>query len=392
MAKFPRVAAAWQMLGEAVAPDVLAGILRDGRHLTLAVADLPPSGRRFVDLVWSEGRRLILTPEGGRAEAPQPEHVYIHSDYAGPTAAMALFIGLPHAGEYAYAGALPLVRRVWGKHMPQWMLPGDREHDLREDAVLPRPSSEVRDPATTTSLALRLDQLAEVARISIICRVPPTYEATAGPSPYGGTTSAYLDALGRRHELLRTKWRGDALLVSSSGWSRHEYDQLTWLQEKGLRRSLAKKDGMSFQEVVQLAAALNEGQSQTVGTDHPSLAFLRKPGLFAALGREPGLAAQALSSDGVPLAGPFGELIARKAGADAPSRVSALRYVEKSMVPVTGQDGKITFVASQGHLWWLELKQADGRWQPHSAVRRPREDAGARGGTVASAAARGSER
>ena len=130
---------------------------------------------------------------------------------------------------------------------------------------------------------------------------------------------------------------------------------------------------MSFHEVVQLAASLNEDQSQTVGTDHPSLSFLRRPGLFAELGREPGLAAQALSSDGIPVTGPFAELIARKAGTDAPSRVSAFRFVEKNMVPVTGDDGKITFVAGQGHLWWMELRQPDGSWLPHSATRRPRE-------------------
>ena len=373
MVKFPRVQAAWQMLGDVVSPDALAGVLRGERTLTLSVADLPPSGRRFVDRVWSEGRRYILTPEGGRAEAPEPDRVYVHTDRAGPSAATSLFIGLPHAGEYAYAGGVPLARRTLQVHMPEWVLDSDRAKDPREDALVPRPSPEPPEPAKGPTLAFRLGQLADAVRISIICRIPAVAEGMTGPVPYGRTPAQYLDALGRRYGLLQTKWNGATLLVTSSGWSWHEPQQLTWLMEKGLRRSLARKDGMSFHEVVQLAASLNEHQSQTVGTDHPSLSFLRRPGLFAELGREPGLAERALSAEGIPLVGPFAELIARKAGADAPSRVSAFRFVEKNMVPVTGDDGKITFAAGQGHLWWMELRQPDGSWLPHSATRRPRE-------------------
>jgi hypothetical protein len=375
MAKFPRVAAAWRMLGDAFSPETLAGVIRGDQTLTLPVADLPYSGRRFVDLVWSEGRHVILTPEGGRVDAPEPARIYIHSDYVGPTAAVALMIGLPHAGEYAYAGALPLLQRLSRDHMPAWIVSGDKATDPRENGVLSRPADALPEPTRGANLAFRLGQIADAARIGIMCRLPPPYDGKAEPVAYGAPLSRFLETLGRRHGIIESKWRGDVLLISGSGWSRAEAAQLTWLMEKSIRRSLAKKDGMSFREVAELAASLNEHQSQTVATDHPSLSFLRRPGVFAALGREPGLVAQVLSPNGVPFAGRFAELLAAKAGDDAPSRVSAFRYVEKGMTPVTGEDGKTTFVARQGHLWWLELKQPDGTWRPFAAIRRPSEEA-----------------
>jgi len=373
MVRFPRVAAAWQMLGDALSPEMLAGVLRGEQTLTLPVADLPPSGRRFVDTVWSEGRRFILTPEGGRADAPEPDLVQLRRRANPHDPGPGLMIGLPHAGACPYAGGIPLGRRSVREHMPAWILDGDREADPREESPVPRPTPAPPDPEGGPTLAFRLAQIADSSGIGIVARLPVNHGLSPGPSPYGHTLARYLSGLGRGHGSIRSKWRGEVLLLVFPSWYRYEANQIGWLREKKLRRSLASPDGMSFHEVVQLAASLTDAQARSVAMDHPSLRFLQRPGLYAALGQEPGLAAQAFAAHGIPLGGRFTELIARKAGADAPSRVSAFRVVEKNMAPVTGEDGKITFVAGEGHLWWLELKQPDGSWRPHSAVRRPRE-------------------
>ncbi len=373
MVKFPRVAAAWQMLGDVLSPEALSTVLRGEQALTLKVADLPPSGRRFVDTVWSEGERFVLTPEGGRAQAPEPDRVYVHRDNVGPGGAPALMIGLPHAGEYAYAGALPLQLGILRSHLPPWTLDGETATDPREDTVLSRPPKGVAEPADAGSLMHRLAQIAEAAHISILCRLAPPYDKVKAPPPYDKSISQYLDAMGRNRGILQSKWCGDALLISDTGWVRREAAQLPWRTEKMLRKSLAKKDGMSFHEVVALATSLTDQQAQTVAMDHPSLSFLRRPGLFAALGQEPGLVDRALSPEGVPLTGKIAEIIAGLAGADVPTRALALRIVERNTVPVEGADGRISFVAGRGHMWRIELRQLDGTWQPHSAVRRPKE-------------------
>ncbi|NUQ69522.1 MAG: hypothetical protein HUU17_01715 [Chthonomonadales bacterium] len=293
MVRFPRVAEAWRMLGDSLSSDMLNAVLRGAQTLTLTVADLPASGQRFVTTVWSEGQHTILTPEGGRAEAPEPKTIRVQVDHVGPSAAPVLVIGLPHAGGYGYAGGLPLLRRLSIGYLPAWILPADRARDPREDAVLPRPSFEPSDQPQTENLAWRLTQLARAARISVFCRLSHPYDAMQPPAPYGQVLSDWIDALGRQRALMQTKWQSDTLLISSSGWITHDADQTTWRTEKALRKSLRRKDGMTFQEVAALAASMTDQQALTIGADHPSLAFLRKPGLYAALGQAPDLISHA---------------------------------------------------------------------------------------------------
>jgi hypothetical protein len=208
-------------------------------------------------------------------------------------------------------------------------------------------------------------------------RTPQVRRTSAGPDPYDRTIGHFLDVRGRPQGLLQSKWRGDVLLMTRPSWCSFEADALTWRTEKGLRKSLARADGMTFGEVIELAGSLNEHQAETVATDHPSLSFLRKPGLYAALAQSR-LHAQVRSPEGVPFAGRVAEALARKVRGNATDEPTAVRIIEKPMVPETARDGTVTFVRGKGHMWWTEYRHADGTWRPQTAVRRPKESRAAR--------------
>jgi len=375
MAKLPREAAAWRMLQDALPPDRLAAVLRGEVTVRLPVADLPPSGRELVKLVWSEGQRFVLTPDGGRAEAPEPTEISI-SLYQSPlVSAPTLMIDIGRAGGYSYAGGTSLTRRLADGLLPKWVLHGDTRTSPAEQRALKTAPHEADPPNATSAAARSVHDLARAADVSVIVRMPSA-RITIPPPQQGRTLAAYLAALGERHGVIQHKWCAATLLISYLSWYREEADTLPWRVERAVMRSLARAEGMSFHEVVGLAASITERQASCLAEDHPSLRFLRNRSFYAALAGPSGLAAQALSSRGVQLTGELAAVLRERVGPALAADARAFRIVEKPMTPQAGDHGQITFVAGQGTMWWLEVLGSDGQWAPHSGVLRPREARG----------------
>jgi len=215
--------------------------------------------------------------------------------------------------------------------------------------------------------------LSAALNTSVMCRVPCSSGLPVPATPFNKTLGHVLSAMGATRGTVQHKWCGSALLITYPSWYRYEQGQLSWRTEKHIRRALAKPDGMALSEVLDLAQSLNAMQAASVSGDHPSLAFLRKPDLYAALARL-GFASQVQSPSGVPLTPDLAQLLPSRAPTDDARRADAFRIVEKKMVPTADKNGKITFVAGRGAMWWMEIRHADGAWRPLVGILRPRED------------------
>lgn len=287
---------------ESTPEDVRTSVLRGERSCRIALSDLSPAARSFVLKVWKDYDGYKLLPDGTHEPIPEPGWIEFYAR-RGPLSVPSLFAGIEGIGAYNYLGGMPLQRSIRDLLCDLWMLPGDLKSIPTDHTKLSAEEPLTAQKVTISLLARRLIQLADSAKISVICRVPRKASTQDLGSPSMQTLQSYIDKLTADvPPFFLSKWRAGILTISHVDWF-NEPPPSPWRLVKSVY-ALINGERSRFQlvDLVRIAGSLTREELTSLSEEFPVLrAVARWNDLFSLLSRSKSLMRSIQSDTGAPI-------------------------------------------------------------------------------------------